>query len=304
MKASLRSNFGKYLAKAIIWSGAVKRAVKKIQNGDYMLCFCFHAPSKEFFSECVGWLTKQGFHFISVYELEEIVNGQKPFPRKAVVLTIDDGWQSNLDNIVPVAVQNGVPVEIFVSTDVVEKGNGYWWSYIKEARRVGLSKESVEFFKTIDNEDRLRIIEETKRKIQLKREALTVDQVKEIAKTKYVTISSHTASHPILPRCSNEVSKYEIVHSKEKLEDWINQEVTHFAYPKGDYSNREISFLKRFGYTIAFSTEQTYITRERLKNPFNLPRLMMVESSTFEENICRMVGVWPLKPHKKMVVYP
>ncbi len=304
MKASLRSTFGKFLARAIIYSGRVRRSLDKIKNGDYILCLCAHAPSKEFFSQCVEWLTKEGFHFISVYELEDIIKGKKPFPKKAVVFTIDDGWASNLDNIVPVAEKNSVPVEIFVSTDVVEKGNGYWWSYIKEARKIGLSNESVEFFKTIDNEDRLRIIEETKTKIQLQREALTVEQIKEISKTKFVTISSHTASHPILPMCSNEVSKYEIVHSKEKLESWINKEVTHFAYPNGDYTNREISFLNRFGYTIAFSTEQTFITRQKLENPFCLPRLMLVESSTFEENICRMVGAWPLKPLKKKVFYP
>jgi peptidoglycan/xylan/chitin deacetylase (PgdA/CDA1 family) len=301
---SVRNYLGKILANALIYSGLVKKAAQKVQRGNYIISLCFHAPSKAFFESCVTWLSKNGFHFISVCEIERIINEEKPFPKGAVVITIDDGWQSNLDNIVPVAVQNEVPVAIFVSTEVVEKGSGYWWSYIMEARKMGLSRESVEFFKTLDNEDRIKIIEETKSKIQINREALTIDQVREISKNKYVAIGSHSVSHPILPRCSNIESKYEISHSKEIIEEWIEKDVKFFAFPNGDYSNREISFLKKFGYTLAFSTEQKYLTKEKLAHRFSLPRFMMVEGASFEENICRIVGVWPLKPKKRKIVYP
>lgn len=304
MATSVRNYLGKMLAKALIYSGVVKNAALKVQRGDYILSLCFHAPSKDFFESCIKWLSGNGFHFISVNDIENVINGQQPFPKGAVVITIDDGWKSNLDNIVPVAVQNHVPVSIFVSTEVVEKGNGYWWSYIMEARKMGLSKESVEFFKTLDNEDRIKLIEETKSKIQLTREALTIDQVKEISKNQYVSIGSHSLSHPILPRCSNAESKREIAESKSVIEQWIQKDVRYFAFPNGDYSNREISFLKRFGYTLAFSTQQKYLSKQRLLKPYNLPRFMVVEGASFEENICRIVGVWPLKPKKRKIVYP
>ncbi len=300
----MRNYLGKLLAKTLIYSGVVKTAARKVQRGDCILSLCFHAPSKAFFESCINWLSNNGFHFISVCEIEQIVNQEKPFPKGAVVITIDDGWQSNLDNIVPIAVQYEVPVAIFVSTEVVEKGSGYWWSYIMEARKMGLARNSIEFFKTLDNEDRVKILEETKTKIQLNREALTIDQVKDISQSKYVVIGSHSVSHPILPRCSNAESKYEISHSKQAIEEWLEKEVKYFAFPNGDYSNREISFLKRFGYTLAFSTEQKYLTKEKLSQPYSLPRFMMVEGASFEENICRIVGVWPLKHKKKTVVYP
>jgi peptidoglycan/xylan/chitin deacetylase (PgdA/CDA1 family) len=301
---SFRNKAGKTIARLLMKTGVVQRAVRKVQQEDTILSICFHAPSRQFFESCILWLSGKGFRFISVADLEEVMEGKQPFPKGSVLITIDDGWQNNLDNIVPVAVEQKVPVEIFVSTEVVEKGNGYWWSYIMEARRIGLSSESVEFFKTIDNEDRMRIIEETKSKIQLNREALTIDQVKEIAENPYIAIGSHSVSHPILPRCSNAQSKHEIQHSKSMLENWIMREVKHFAYPNGDYSNREISFLKNAGYTIAFSTEQKYLTPDKLTHRYKLPRFMIVESASFEENICRIVGVWPLKPKKRAVVYP
>lgn len=304
MKTSVRNLIGKILAKALIYSGVVKAAANRAQRGDYIISLCFHAPSKEFFESCVNWLSKNGFSFISVCDIEQILDHEKPFPKGSVLITIDDGWQSNLDNIVPVAEKNKMPVSIFVSTEVVEKGNGYWWSYIAEARKMGLSHESIEFFKTIDNEDRIKIIEETKNKITINRQALTVEQVRDIAHNSLVSIGSHSVSHPILPRCSNAESKFEISHSKDMIEEWIQMPVRYFAFPNGDYSNREVSFLKRFGYTIAFSTEQKYLSKEKLKNRYALPRFMMVESASFEENICRIVGVWPIKHKKKKVVYP
>ena len=304
MNTSIRNTLGRYVAKALMSSGFVKTAAKKAHNGDYIISLCFHAPSRDFFEACVTWLSKNGFHFISVNHLEQVIKNEKPFPKGAVIITIDDGWQSNHDNILPVALQYKVPVEIFVSTEMVEKGNGYWWSYISEARRVGFAKQKVEFFKTIDNEDRVKILEETKTKIHLNREALTIDQVRDISESHFVSIGSHSVSHPILPRCSNEQSKFEISQSKQTLENWIGKEVNHFAYPNGDFSNREVSFLKRFGYTLAFSTHQQYLTKEMLNKPYDLPRFMMVEGASIEENICRMLGVWPLKPKKRKVVYP
>jgi len=304
MKTSTRNFIGAVVAKTLISFGLVKRAIKKVQDGEFILSICFHAPSKYLFESSINWLTQNGFYFISLDELEKAATGKIPFPKGAVVLTIDDGWQSNLDNIIPVAEKNKVPVTIFLSTEAVEKGNGYWWSYINEARKIGLAKESVEFFKTLDNEDRIKLIEETKSKININRQALTIEQVKDISNNIYVSIGSHSISHPILPRCSNADSKHEIAHSKKIIEEWIQKDVKYFAFPNGDYSNREISFLKRFGYTLAFGTQQEYLTKEKLQHPYRLPRFMMVEAASFEENFCRIVGVWPLKPRRRRIVYP
>lgn len=299
MKTTIRNFLGYTIANAMILFGIIKKARHKLQNGDYILSLCFHAPSKLFFESCINWLTKNGFHFISLNDLEKVAKGEIVFPRGAVVITIDDGWQSNFDNIVPIVIKNKIPVTIFVSTEVVEKGSGYWWSYINESKKRGLSKNPVEFFKTIDNEDRLKIIEQTKTQINLNREALTIEQVKQISNNKFVSIGSHSVSHPILPKCSYEKSAFEISQSKKAIEGWTGNAVTHFAYPNGDYTKREIDLLKQNGYTIAFSTEQKYLTKTRLNDLYKLPRLLMLETASFEENICRMMGVWIKKNKAK-----
>jgi peptidoglycan/xylan/chitin deacetylase (PgdA/CDA1 family) len=111
-------------------------------------------------------------------------------------------------------------------------------------------------------------------------------------------------SHPILPRCSNIESNFEITQSKKLIEGWVNKEIKHFAYPNGDFSNREISILKRTGYTLAFGTDQKYLTKENIIKVYKLPRRLMVENASFEENICRMIGVWPVKPKRNRIFFP
>jgi len=280
----------------MIMLGAVKKARQKVLNGNYIISLCFHSPGKAFFESSVNWLSKNGFHFISVSELEKISKGEIPFPKGAVVITVDDGWKSNFDNIVPVAVKNKIPVTIFINPEMVEKGNAYWWSYISEANKKGLVNNSAEFYKKLDNDDRLKIINEIALQVKLERQALTIEQVKEISgNSGVVSIESHTVSHPILPKCSDEKSAYEITQSKKTIQEWTGKNVSHFAYPNGDYTQREIDTLKRNGYTVAFTTNQHYLSPEDLKDLYTLPRLLMLEDASFKENICRMMGVWNKK---------
>ncbi len=290
---------GKLFARMLLQSGRVKKALNHIRESDQMIGLCFHAPGRQLFESCVTWLTDHGFRCISVRDLENIIDQKQPFPRQTVLITVDDGWQSNLENIAAPARKLKIPVSIFISTEMVKEGNAYWWSYVLKGRKAGLVKESVEYFKTLDNEIRVQKIAELKQKIEIEREALTISQLQEIADNPYVTIGSHTDTHPILPRCSDKRSKQEIILSRETLQSWLHRDINYFAYPNGDYTQREINYLIDAGFTISFTTEQTFITPAHLKNRYQIPRFMMVESASLEENICRMIGVWPVKPRVK-----
>ena len=296
MKPSIRNFAGHLIANAMMVSGIVKKAQKKLLNENSIITLCFHYPSKTLFESCVNWLSKNGFHFISVKELEKISKGEMAFPKGAVIITVDDGWKSNYDNIVPVAIKNKIPVTIFINPEMVEKGNGYWWSYIIEAKKQKLLDNAPEYYKHVSDEIRLKIVDDIAQQIQTGRQALTIDQVKQISENNLVSIGSHTVSHPILPKCSDEKSAYEILQSKKIISEWTGKEVTHFAYPNGDYTAREKDTLKHGGYTIAFTTNQRYISPEELKKDlYTLPRFLIQEDASLQENICRMMGVWNKK---------
>jgi peptidoglycan/xylan/chitin deacetylase (PgdA/CDA1 family) len=271
--------------------GFVDRAIKKVLKRDVIISIYFHNPNAKLFESCIRWLQKKGFHFISLDELAEIVKGKKPFPRGAAIITVDDGWENNKNNIVKTANKLEVPVTIFISTEPVEEGT-YWWPYIQKAYNKGICKYSVQALKKVSNEQRLQIVNEVKHKISLNRQALTVGEVQEIARSKYISIGSHTVTHPILPNCSYDGAIFEIMMSKITLEHWIHKDVENVAFPNGNFTNREINILKATGYQMAFTTDTKFITKEEIATPYTLPRIGIDEYASFTEVICRMAGVW------------
>lgn len=260
-------------------------------RGDHVLSMYFHDPSKSEFEACVKWLKKNGFTFISPKDLENNISTGQPLPKGAVLMTADDGWQSNESNIVAVAEKYKVPVTIFVSTEAVEEG-AYWWSYLEKAKDLNIKLPSKSSLKRIMNDKRAALIHEIKRQTRVEREAMTVEQIKSISRSKYVTIGGHTHTHPILVNCRLEQLYNEISVSKRKLEEWTGKEVAYFAYPNGDFGNREMRALNELDFKLAFSSEPRHITPEELNNAFCLPRFGLLEGASLAENICRMTGVW------------
>ena len=272
MKFTLRNIASYLIANLYINLGVVKRRRKKILNDNIILSVYFHKPSKKVFESCIFWLKKHGYTFISVHDILDISNGQKAFPKGAVLVTLDDGWETNKGNVVEVANALKFPVSLFITTNPMETGEPFWWSYVKEANRLRLTKYPVSYFKNISNIERLKYINEIKTKVSLKREAINPNNLIEIAKSKYITIGSHTVTHPILNMCNDEESSFEINESKRRLENILETKVESFAYPNGDFSLREIKFLKKAGYEIAFSTHPAYITIANIYDDYTLPR--------------------------------
>jgi peptidoglycan/xylan/chitin deacetylase (PgdA/CDA1 family) len=268
-------------------------------KGEILLSIYFHNPSHKLFTSCVIWLKKKGFSFISVGDLQDIIANKKSLPPYSVLLTVDDGWKENKENIAEVAEQLQIPVTIFISTEPVEKEKRFWWTVVDDGRKNKITNKSVGELKHIPDEEKVKIIAQIEKELPKKRDALTVDEVKEIANGNFITIGSHTVSHPILTQCKNEQSLFEINNSKQKLEDWLQKPVTSFAYPNGMYSEREKENLKDAGYTIAFNTIPGYVTKETLNSPFDIPRFDVLENVSLLENYCRMTGIWFQRKNKK-----
>lgn len=272
--------------------GKHKRVVRESKQGKFILSVYFHDPTRNQFEKTVLWFKKYGFHFISVDELIEIIEHKKDIPKQAVLLTADDGWMNNKSNIVDVAQKHQVPVTIFVSIEPISTQDAYWWSYIERAHKMGIVSNGVASLKKVQNAERLHQLNLVKSVIPPFREALTIAEVQETDKNTSVKFGSHTISHPILTQCDDDVSRFEIHHSKTELEIWLNRPVYSFAFPNGAYAERELNYLKASGYKIAFNTVPTYLTPQHLNNPFELPRFDVLENVSTAENICRMTGIW------------
>lgn len=301
MKISFRNVCGWMMASLLIFLGLVRGAINRAMKGEFILSIYFHKPTKKEFEACIKWLKKNKFTFLSTSDIDNIIRQGLPFPKGAAVLTADDGWESNEFNIVEVANKYQVPVTIFVSTAPVEEGT-YWWSYPLQARRNNILCLPVEVLKSLPERERLVEVDKIKKTVFLKREAMTVDQIKRIADSAYITIGAHTHTHPILTNCVNEQVYSEMLVSKNKLEAWTGKQVSYFTYPNGDYGLREMEALKELNYKLAFCSDPRPLTPESLKSTYMLPRFGYLEGASFAENICRIVGIW--KPVMFRFKYP
>ena len=292
MKFTTRNLAAYFVAEFLLKFGFVRKAIQNVLNEQVIISIFCHDPSKKFFEANIKWLKKAGFAFISMEDLQAISLNNKSFPQGAVIVTVDDGWVGNKENIVSIAHKYQIPITIFVSTDPVYKGDAYWWSYITEAIKKGLTKYSLQELKSVEDSIRVNEVESVKLKLPMQRESLTIQDIQELGDSSFITIQSHTVSHPILTNCTNKKAMYEIRESKRLIETWTNKPVFSFSYPNGNFSKREMQYLDDAGYQLAFTTRDNYITPKNISEKFTLPRVDLIENISFSENICRLTGVW------------
>lgn len=292
MMYTLRNMLAALKAEYFILSGQVKKRQKLIHKNGYILSIYFHNPSSKNFKSCIKWLVRNNYSFLSMDEIISIINNANQIPSNKVLITVDDGWRDNYSNIAAIANEYKVPVTIFCTTEPIINGDRFWWSYISSALKYGIKTKDVQYLKTIPNKERLKYIDKIKHKVLPKREAMTMEELQEIAESPYVTIGSHTVTHPILNNCTDAEAKFEINESKNILETYLSKNIKYFSYPNGDFSNREIEYVKNAGYEISFGVEPKYLDIHSVKNRYNLPRFEILDNASFAENICRITGLW------------
>jgi peptidoglycan/xylan/chitin deacetylase (PgdA/CDA1 family) len=119
---------------------------------------------------------------------------------------------------------------------------------------------------------------------------MTVAEVKQVAVCREVTMGSHTITHPMMARCTDGELCREISESKGALESWTNVPVDCFSYPYGNFDGRERQHLIDFGYQLAATTENAFITPAI--DRYRVPRFSVANNISFPEAVCNMVGVW------------
>jgi poly-beta-1,6-N-acetyl-D-glucosamine N-deacetylase len=288
----LRPFLCRLLGLSLIKMGFVPKRVRRIKSRHLITILYFHNPSAELFAGCIRWLVENKYVFISIQELYDMLTNHLEPPVGSVCLTVDDGWMANLSNIVPVIERYRIPIGFFISTGPVNDGV-FWWSICSRAKTLRPDKNiSIRKFKILPNSERIMRVNELKKIMDLDREAMTKEDVIAISNNPYVTIGSHTVNHACLNQCSEGELAFEITESKLWLSEWIQKDVVFFSYPNGDFTGTERDILIKSGYLLAFTTEAAFVIPDG-HDPFYLPRLCINDSGALEENICKMVGLWP-----------
>ncbi|MBS1643612.1 MAG: polysaccharide deacetylase family protein [Bacteroidetes bacterium] len=151
----------------------------------------------------------------------------KRWPKNPVVLSFDDGYRDNLIHALPLLKAKAWKATLFVLCDRIPTEN--FWD--EDGRGLATSKLlSASELATLQRED--------------------------------WEIGAHTFSHSHLPKLSTEALQQEVGAGKLVLEKELNRPVLGFAYPYGDFGDREEAMARQAGYSYAVSTDTGALHQE------------------------------------------
>lgn len=184
------------------------------------------------FKTQMSYLKYSGHQVISMDDAYKGLFLGKPLPSRPVVLTFDDGYQNFMEYAWPVLQKHGYPAMVYLISERI----GDTASWFEEGKNDKLM-----------DTDTIR---------QLRRQG--------------VDFGSHTRSHCRLSQLSAQKQRQEIFDSKTELEDLLEEKITAFCYPFGDYTPLTRDLVQEAGYNHALTCIRG--AANTAFNQFEIPR--------------------------------
>jgi len=191
--------------------------------------------SVEAFDQQMAWLASQGLS-VSLADVEAFLAGHKALADTAILVTIDDGFESLHSQGLPILKRHGISAVAFVPAGELDSTATHTPADLPERRM-------------------------TWQELQALNDA-------------GIAIGSHAWTHRSLGRRPVHEIRDEAERSRCVLENRLGRAVTAFAYPYGtraDYDATAATIVRQAGYTCAFTSQHGAI-RPGL-DAFTLPRV-------------------------------
>ena len=251
---------------------------------------------------------REHYHPIRLTELAHRIESGD-IPQKTVVVTFDDGYADNFTEAKPILDRYAVPATIFVTSDMIDSTREFWWD---ELERLILLKETPEVLElnisyqhyrwnTSNQSERHKTYVALHRLLRPMRyrereeilfcvaewkgipiegrfthRAMTTEQLRILRESPNIDIGAHTQTHPVLSALSRQEQFDEILKSKIRLEQVLEQNITTFAYPFGarcDYNIDTIEICKEIEFNIVCANFPGQL-RKRV-DKFQVPRWLI-----------------------------
>lgn len=188
--------------------------------------------------------------------------GGEPLPRGAVLVTIDDGHPSVV-HAAGVFAELAVPAVCFVVSDLIDTNTPFWWDEVVALTAQGATAEGCEGRGGMDLVNDLKRVPDARRRAvlaELRTQAKAPVEVEQIThgdlgvlQDAGIAIGGHSASHPILTRCDDEVLAHEVRSCRERLTQLLGSAPRSFAYPGGGVDDRVVAATELAGWEVAFA---------------------------------------------------
>lgn len=172
------------------------------------------------FKQQMTWLKRAGYQVIGLQDYINCRLQNRLPPKRAVIITIDDGYADSWNLACPVLRQYDFPATLFAVSQSVGKKNTW-------AEQDGLA-------------DRLMLTWPALRELQ----------------ANGIDIGAHTRTHPILPEIPPNRALEEITGSLQELEQGLGKPIHLFSYPYGKHNPQIQALVEQAGFQAACSTDE------------------------------------------------
>lgn len=199
---------------------------------------------------------------VSLDELCDSIAGRRGLPRRAVMITFDDGDRTVLDVAMPMLRERGLPAVAFVVAGLLDTDTPLWTTEAAElapvdgsaADHASRATRFVRELKQLPDHERLSSIDLLRADSprapftsrQLRREELPV------LESAGISIGNHSLTHPCLSRCQKVKIETEVRTAHDVLAAATGTAPRAFAYPDGDRDPRVRAVVQEAGYEAAF----------------------------------------------------
>lgn len=252
-----------------------------------------------------AWFASMLKMLVSNFEMISLAEALRRFQQgclrgRTVSVTFDDGYADNCTVALPILEKFNVPATFFVASGFIDGGRMWNDSIIETFRRLepGHCEVDLEGIRSFDlsgwesrrnaaaaaikawkhlppDERQARVDEFAARIPDLPEDLMmTKAQLRQLADSPCATVGGHTRNHPILASLPDSEAATEIEGGKRDLEDWIQAEIQHFAYPNGhlgrDYQTKHASLVRQAGFSAALATDWGTLGAD--SDPYAIPR--------------------------------
>jgi len=214
--------------------------------------------STEDFEAQMQYLYDNGFHTLTLSELEAFLYEGEPLPENSVMIHFDDGYYSNFVYAYPILQRFGHRAIVFMITHVIEDLGDY--------------------------------------QPQMDHDCLTWTAAHSLVGVEDVfELASHTHNlHALIPNTGEtglvHATRDEIASDTRRSFDFLTDHRA-FAYPYGQFNDIVIDALQEVGITMGFTTTEEMVTQD--SDPFQLGRFKVWRDMTLERfgEIIRGIGI-------------
>lgn len=255
----------------------------------------------EFLDSLLADLKRRGFALVS---LDELLERLPAGGRRAVAITLDDGWLDNLTDALPVFETHDAPFTVYVAPGLTSGAVAPWWEVVEEkvarsdaiylpegeggaalACADGADKLSVarSLMERLTNDvpeagqqDFLRQIGALPESTTDGRRFMDWDEIRGLSGHPLATIGAHTMHHYNLRRLEEQVALREMSASAAGIEAETGMRPSHFAYPYGyerAVGAREVALAREAGFASAVTTRHGVLHKEHAHHLHALPRI-------------------------------